>query len=125
MPSDDLMDWLGPAADELTAEQIERVRDEARRIAERYPDPDEQPERDAALSATVQYLLGETNAAAANNELLEARRRERAAYVSALQVAVMIVGDRQHAGQPPNKAGAARAVGIDRMRLLEALGERG
>lgn len=118
MPSDDLMDWLGPAAGELTAEQADRVRSEAQRIAERYPDPDEQPEREAALSATVQYLLGDVTAEDANRALIEARSRERAAYVAALQVAVLLVGDGEQ------KATAARSAGVDRMRLLKALGER-
>jgi hypothetical protein len=116
--SDDLMAWLGPAADELTPEQIERVAAEARNIDERYPDPDEQPEREAALSATVQYLLGETTAEEVNRSLIDARSRERDAYVAALQVAVMLHRD----GTP--KATAAREAGIDRMGLLKALGER-
>lgn len=114
----ELMAWLGPAAGELTAEQIERVADEARQIAERYPDPDEQPERDAALSAVVQYLLGETTPEDANRALIDARRREREAYVTALQMAVLLTGD----GVPD--ATAARRAGIDRMRLLKALGKR-
>lgn len=116
--TDDLMAWLGPAADELTPEQIERVAAEARRIDERYPDPDEQPERDAALSAAVQYLLGETTPEDARRTLDDARRREREAFVAAEQIAVMLVGDGS------KKATAARLVGIDRMSLLTALGER-
>lgn len=116
--TDDLMAWLGPAADDLTAEQTERVRAEAEQIRDRYPDPDEQPERDAALSAVVQYLLGETTPEDANRALIAARQAERAAYVAAEQVAVMMVRD----GQP--KATAARQAGIDRMSLLKALGER-
>lgn len=115
--TDDLMAWLGPAADDLTLEQIERVAAESRDIDERYPDPDEQPEREAALSAVVQYLLGETTAEDVKRELIDARSRERAAYVTALQVAVMLHRD----GMP--KAVAAREAGIDRMRLLKALGE--
>lgn len=118
MPSDDLMAWLGPAAADLTPEQVERVAAEVRRLAERYPDPDEQPEREAALSATVQYLLSDTTAEDANRALIAARLREREAYVAAEQVAVMLVAD----GTP--KATAARLVGIDRMSLLKALGER-
>lgn len=116
--TDALMTWLGPAADELTPEQIERVADEARRIDERYPDPDEQPERDAALSAVVQYLLGETTPEDANRALIAARRAEREAYVAAEQIAVMLVRD------GTAKAAAARRAGIDRMSLLKALGER-
>lgn len=114
----ELLAWLGPAAKDLTPEQLERVAAESREIDERYPDPDEQDEREAALSAVVQYLLGDTTAEDVNRELIAARTRERAAYVAALQVAVMLTRD----GTP--KAAAARAVGIDRMRVLKALGER-
>lgn len=113
-----LMAWLGPAAEEMTDEQIERVADEAKRIDERYPDPDEQIERDAALSAVVQYMLGDTTSDDAHRALIDARRREREAYVTAEQIGVMLVAD----GTP--KAVAARSVGIDRMSLLKALGER-
>lgn len=116
--SDDLVTWLGPAADDLTPEQIERVRAEARDIAERYPDPDHQPERDAALSAVVQYLLGDTTPEDADRALVDARRRAREAFVAAEQIAVLLVRD----GTP--KAIAARRAGIDRMSLLKALGER-
>lgn len=116
--TDNLMAWLGPAAAELTPEQIERAADASRDIDTRYPDPDEEQERQAALSATVQYLLGETTAAEAEGALITARARERDAYVAAVQVAVMMVRD----GTP--KATAARECGIDRMSLLKALGER-
>ena len=43
--------WLGPAYGVLTEAQIDRVHREAVRIHERYPDPDDSEERDAALSA--------------------------------------------------------------------------
>ena len=118
MTDHDLMAWLGPAAEELTAEQIERIAAESRDIDQRYPDPDEQPERDAALSAVVQHLLGETTAEDANRALVAARRAEREAFAAALQIAVMLVRDRE------KKATAARRAGIDRMSLLKALGER-
>jgi hypothetical protein len=116
---EDLITWLGPAAEQLTAEQLEIVADAARDINQRYPDPDEQPERDAALSATVQLLLGETSAHDAARTLIAARAEERRAYVHAEQVAVML---HRHGGMP--KAPAAEAVGISRMSLLKALGER-
>src|SRR5690606_41024394 len=79
---------------------------------------DLQPERDAALAAVVQHLLGETSPEAAGRALLDARRREREAYAAAETIAVMLVGG----GSP--KSTAARRVGIDRMSLLKALGER-
>ena len=118
MQDRELMAWLGPAADDLTPEQIERIAAEARAIAQRYPRPDQQPERDAALAAVVQHLLGETSPEDAGRALLDARRREREAFAAALWMAVMLVGD----GSP--KATAARRAGIDRMSLLKALGER-
>lgn len=114
MSTDDLMAWLGPAADEMTAEQIERVRTEAAAIEQRYPEPDEQPERDAALSAVVQYLLGETTPEDAGRALVAARRAEREAYAAALQMAVMLVGDNPPQGRRGYVKVAAGRVGVDR-----------
>jgi hypothetical protein len=116
---DDLTAWLGPAADQLTAEQREAFDAAAADIAQRYPHPDEQAERDAALSATVQYLLGETSAHDAARTLVAARAEERRAFVHAEQVGVLLV--RLERSQ---KAPAAEAVGISRGALLKALGER-
>ncbi|MER6757621.1 hypothetical protein ABT235_25945 [Micromonospora echinofusca] len=120
MQQHELMAWLGPAASDLSAEQIERFAEEARIIAERYPDPDEQSERDAAMSAAVQYILGETTPEDAHRALVDARRREREAFAASAQIATMLVADAGGKG----KSQAARAVGIDRMSLLKALGER-
>ncbi|MDV8070628.1 hypothetical protein R4P64_29255 [Rhodococcus sp. IEGM 1366] len=50
----------------------------AESIDERYPDPDVQLERDAALSTAVQYMLGETTAA-------EVRERLNRACVEAME----------------------------------------
>ena len=119
MASDDLIAWLGPAAAELTTDQLDLVVAAAADIHRRYPDDDELPEREAALFATVQYLLGETTAEEAGRELIAARARERAAYVAAVQVAVL-----RHRHEHTPKATAARESSIDRMSLLEALGER-
>lgn len=118
MQTNDLMAWLGPAAGALSAEQIELVAAEARRINERFPDPDEQPERDAALSAVVQYLLGDTTDDEVMRELANARALAARAFAAAEAFAVMLVRDGE------KKATAARRVGIDRMSLLKALGER-
>lgn len=120
MTDHDLMAWLGDAANELTPEQIERVASEAALIRERYPDSDEQPERDAALSAVVQYLLGETTPEDAARALIEARAQERAAFAAATWMAVSLVRD----NPARYKATAARRAGIDRMVLLKVLGER-
>lgn len=120
----EMMAWLGPAADDLTDEQVERIAEEARHIEYRYPDPDEQVEREAALSAVVQYLLGDMTPEDARLELTEARLWEQRAFTAACWVGVMLVRDRMRAGGSPDKSAAARAVGINRMSLLAALGER-
>lgn len=56
---EDIKAWLGPAVDELTDEQIELVAREAQKIAARFPDRDEEQERQDALNSYVQQLLGE------------------------------------------------------------------
>lgn len=118
MQDHELIAWLGPAADELTPEQIETVSDIAQLVREQYPDPDEQPERDAALSAAVQHMLGETTPEETAATLTTTILAERTARAAAVGMAVAMA----RAGTP--KSSAARAVGIDRMLLLEALGER-
>jgi len=114
----DLTAWLGPVADQLTAEQIEHVTAASRLIDEAYPHPDEGPEREAALTAVVQQLVGDTNPGEAREALDTARRAERQARIHATWVAVAM----SLSGQPD--ATSAAAVGIDRMSLLEALGKR-
>lgn len=115
----DLDAWLGPALDELTPEQREVVVDAARDIAGRYPDPDDQHRREAALSATVQYLLGEITPDEAGRAKVAAELARDAAAAAAIQVAVL-----RHRVDRVDKAVAAREAGINRMTLLKALGER-
>jgi hypothetical protein len=114
----DLIAWLGPAADDLTPDQIDRLHREAQRIYSRYPDPDDQELRDAALSAAVQWLLGDITLERAREELVSARIAAARASAAAQQVAVMAHGD----GMPESRAAAA--AGIDRMTLRRALGKR-
>ena len=109
---------LGPAADELTEEQRERFADEWDEIDARYPDPDDNDERLAALTACVQYLLGETDVYQAGFEREAAQREAARAYAASRQVARMAALD----GAP--KATAARDASIDRMVLLKDLGVR-
>lgn len=116
---DELRAWLGPANDDLTEEQIETLAEQARDIAARYPDPDEQPEREAAMATTVQFLLDEIDPRDVARTLIAARAEERRAYVTAEQAAVLL-----HRLDGVPKARAADSVGISRMSLLKALGER-
>lgn len=115
----ELKAWLGPAAAEMTGEEIERFADVASLLQARYPHPDQAHERESAMSAVVQVFLGEATAHDIRDHLagvlLEAART-RAAAVGAAVGLVRVYG--------VGKSAAAHAVGINRMTLLEALGER-
>lgn len=119
MQDHELTAWLGPAATELTPEQTEHVADAARLIHEHYPDSDQSNERDAALSAVVQHLLGETTPEEIRSALSAAIMAQAVARAAAIGMAVAMV---RADGTP--KAVAARLAGVDRMALLEVLGER-
>lgn len=118
MQRHELEAWLGPALPDMTEEQIERLMVESDRIGQRHPDPDEQDLRDAAMTATVQYLLGETSLDEAGANLTKARLRLERTMAAAKQVAAMASAD----GVPD--AEAARRARIDRMTLLKVLGKR-
>lgn len=118
MQTHELDAWLGDTRADLTDDQYARLRDEATDIARRYPDPDDAGDRDAALSATVQYLLGELTPIAAGAALTRARIAAREASVTAQQVSRLTVLD----GTP--EAQAARDAGIDRMTVRKVLGKR-
>ncbi len=120
MQTHELMAWLGPAAQDLTPDQIERVAAESREIDRYYPEQDRQGERDAALSAVVQYLLGDATPEDVGRALIDDRRRERETFAAAVWMAVSLVRD----NPTRYKKIAAERVGIDRMSLLKALGER-
>lgn len=113
-----LRPWLGPAWDELTAEQIDRLCAEVDRIQERHPDPDDADLRDTALSAAVQYLLGEVDVDAAGIALRDAMLQVSRLRAGSRQLAVMLADDDE------TEAGAARRTGIDRMTLLKDRGKR-
>lgn len=110
--------WLSPALPELTAEQLDRLADEDERIDARYPDPDEADLREAALSAAVQYLLGETTVDDAGRRLGHARWEAAMAVAVSQQLAAMAVAD------GTSEVKAAAAAGIDRMTLRKTLGKR-
>lgn len=113
----DLTTWLGPAADELTEEQTERVHAVARWADERWPGEDGQEDRDTALSAAVQYLLGETTPADAGHALVALRRAERAASIAAQALAILACEDGMSEVQ------AAETLALDRMTVRKARGK--
>src|SRR5690554_5937249 len=112
MERHELEAWLGPALDQLTPDAIDRLHREAEAIDERYPDPDDADDREAALTAAVQYMLGELTVEQAGRRRRETRAAERHARVQAIQVACMAEAD----GMPT--AAAARAAAVDRQVLI-------
>lgn len=116
--STDWTAWLGPAAEELTTEQRERFEAEAQAAVERIgDDPDLLAEREAVLSATVQYLLGETDVDEAGRRRVATRVAEREASLVAQQVARLAVQDGM------DEVEAARRVSLNRMTVRKALGK--
>lgn len=113
----DLTAWLGPAADELDEEQTARVYEIASWADEQWPGEDDQPERDAALSAAVQYLLGETTPEQAGHDLVAARHAERVASIAAQTFARMVCED----GWAETRA--ADVLAVDRMTVRRARGK--
>jgi hypothetical protein len=114
---DALRAWLGPALDDLTAEQLARIEAEDKRITARYPDPDDMAKASAALSAAVQYLLGEKTVEDAGRALLAAREAEALAYVAAQQIAAMAADD----GMPEIRAAFVANVAKNSVRKARGL----
>lgn len=108
--------WLGD--NKLTAEQYERLRDEVYEIECRYMGEDDDQEREAAMVAALQWILGEITVEETGRRLLDARIAAARALAVARQVARMAALD----GMP--EAQAARAASIDRMTVRKDLGKR-
>lgn len=101
--------WAGPAWDELNSDQRDRLTRVADDVAARYPDIDDQPLRDAALSAAVQYMLGETTLTAAGEELRRARRQVDLVTAAARQLAILADDDGMSQSQIATDLGVQRA----------------
>jgi hypothetical protein len=115
----DWADWLGPAAEQMSDEQRDRFAAEAAAATERIgDDPDLAHEREAAWSAIVQYLLGETTL----DEAGAARRAARAAERETLLVSQAVARLAALDGVP--EAEVARRAGLDRMQVRKLLGKR-
>lgn len=114
----ELVAFLGPAAEALDADDVDRLMAECDRIDARYPHSDEEPERQAALGAAVAYLLSDTRPDDAGRQLNAARRAQADAMAASQQIAAMAVADGM------SEVRAAEATAIDRMTLRKALGKR-
>jgi hypothetical protein len=98
----------------VTDEQRQRLLAEADRIAERYPDPDDQEERDTAFAVAVAYVLGDDTLDSVGRRVRAGRR----ALIEARQIAVMAIED------GASEASAARDLGVDRMTIRKWRGKR-
>lgn len=87
--------WLGPACDDLTDEQLDRLAAESADIDARYPDADEMPQRDAALSAAVQHLLGEVTISEADEAVARASNALATATAARKQIVAMASADKR------------------------------
>ena len=112
--NDDAMDaWLGPVG--LTDEQRDRFTTIWDDVTGRYPD--DQDAATAALSAAVQYLVGETRPEDAGREIARLTASLEDARAAARVVAVLAIAD----GESEN-ALAAR-MGVTRMTVRKWIGK--
>ncbi|MFJ8871104.1 hypothetical protein ACIRD6_35795 [Streptomyces sp. NPDC102473] len=105
--------WLGDDHG-LTSEQLDELLTEADEIEERYPDADDQAERDAALSAAYRLRVEPVEEVLAdfNRQRADARAAEAAASAGLQQAAQSVI----HTGHF-SEAGFARVAGVDRMTV--------
>lgn len=107
----DWTDWLGDT--DLTSEQRARFDRHADDLAGRYDDPEES---DAALSALLQLILGETGEA----DLIEAwsaARRQVRTTKAAMDAALTL------ASESESELAIAARLGLARMTVRKALGK--
>jgi len=105
--------WLGDDHG-LTHEQLDELLTEANEIEERYPDTDDQAERDAALSVAYRLKVEplEDVLADFSKQRADARAAESAASAALQQAAQSVIPDDQL-----SEAAFARTVGVDRMTV--------
>ena len=104
---EELLAWLGDYRPLLDEDQVERIHAEAEDIERRWPGPDYAPEREVALLATVQWVLGQTTTMAAGADVQDAQERLALAIAAARQTARLAVID----GANPDHA--AVEAGVD------------
>jgi DNA-binding ferritin-like protein len=111
--------WLGDNHG-LTEDQIADLTRAADEIAERYPDPDDADDREAALTVAYRLMSGDQ---AVVDELARELAAARLAQVRALaglrQAATTLIPDGDQ-----TESGFARRAGIDRMAVRGWLGKR-
>lgn len=111
--------WLGDnhglAEDQIT--ELTRTADE---IAERYPDPDDADDREAALTVAYRLMSNDEDVVAElAAQLAAARLMQSRALAGLRQAAVTVVPEGSD-----TESGFARRAGIDRMAVRGWLGKR-
>jgi hypothetical protein len=118
----ELIAWLGNDHS-LTDQQITELVTIANEINDRYPAPDDQPERDAALQTALWLLDGDMEPGPVvdklADDLLKARQAQSAALAGLQQAAHTLVATGQW-----SENGFAADAGIDRMTVRKWLGKR-
>lgn len=107
--------WLGDDHD-LTDDQLDKLLAQADEIEERFPDDDDQPERDAALAAAYQLLTEDADTVVA--DLAAARAAELNALAGLQHIAITRI-----ASGDATESGFARQAGVDRMTVRKWLGK--
>jgi multidrug efflux pump subunit AcrA (membrane-fusion protein) len=112
--------WLGDY-DGLTDEQFTELLDQANDIEARYPDPDDQPERDAALSAAYRLMTEPVENVLADygKQRTAARAAASAASAALQQAARTVIADGRL-----SEAGFARVADVDRMSVRKWIDKR-
>lgn len=115
MTNDNLAGYLGDFADDLTAEQIDRLEAVAEQIEGRYH-PDLTDERLAAANAAAMLAFGDSTLGALADQWRARREAERAA-MAALTGAIL------YASGEMSQADIVATTRVNRMTIRKALGK--
>ena len=112
--------WLGDDHG-LDEDQLTELLDEANEIEDRYPDADDQAERNAALTAAYRLMTEPVEDVLADygNQRATARAAASAASAALQQAARTVIAD-----DKLSEAGFARVAQVDRMSVRKWTGKR-
>jgi multidrug efflux pump subunit AcrA (membrane-fusion protein) len=112
--------WLGDDHG-LNEDELTELLDQANDIEDRYPDADDQPERDAALSAAYRLMTEPVENVLADygKQRTDARAAASAASAALQQAARTVVAEGKL-----SEAGFARVATVDRMSVRKWIDKR-
>jgi hypothetical protein len=113
--------WLGPAADTITDDQLDRLDEVATTISARWVDPDDADTRSRALSGAAQVILGDDTLEGLSAEWHAARQRERD-HMAALTGALLASHTGARSG-PGSETDLIQRSGANRLTVRKALGK--